>query len=388
MGAGVSTPRIYMEIEGEFTCDICGESFERNVEIAGHMRAHQTSIDRDKILTELKRLADEKGRSPMQPEVDEETDFTAGAVQSNFGSWRDGLAAAGLEPRSQTVSREDVIEEIQRVANLQGHSPTVSEMREHGVISQKPICRHFGTWKQALKTVGLETTTNSKVSKGEVLRAIGELATQLGRPPTAHEMDDLGACSTKVAQQRFGTWNRALRHAGCEIHCLKDIPEADLQAEIDRLVDELGHAPSSIEMDEYGRFSTGTYAIRYKSWADAVEAAGYEHRGHPSGPENPAWKGGYGDISYGPNWYQQRKRALERDDFQCQMPGCTIDREQHRELFGRDLNVHHIVPLGNFIDADGVLDYEQANQLENLATVCHRHRAYWEQLAPLRPDIR
>ena len=53
-----------MEVKGEFTCDVCGESFDRNVEIAGHMRAHQVSIPTDTIIDELQRLAEEKGRPP------------------------------------------------------------------------------------------------------------------------------------------------------------------------------------------------------------------------------------------------------------------------------------------------------------------------------------
>ncbi|ELZ38262.1 hypothetical protein C471_09890 [Halorubrum saccharovorum DSM 1137] len=70
------------------------------------------------------------------------------------------------------------------------------------------------------------------------------------------------------------------------------------------------------------------------------------------------------------------------------MPGCPIDRKTHRERWDRDLNVHHITPLGTFIDADGVLDYERANRLENLITLCQRHHMRWEEFAPLQPDIR
>jgi hypothetical protein len=39
-------------------------------------------------------------------------------------------------------------------------------------------------------------------------------------------------------------------------------------------------------------------------------------------------------------------------------------------------------------DADGVLDYERSNQLENLFTLCQRHHTTWEEFAPLQPDIR
>jgi hypothetical protein len=65
--------------------------------------------------------------------------------------------------------------------------------------------------------------------------------------------------------------------------------------------------------------------------------------------------------------------AVDEDGFECQMPRCTINREAHHERWDRDLNVHHIMPLGTFIDADGVLDYKRSNRLENLITLCQRN---------------
>ncbi|WP_353633355.1 C2H2-type zinc finger protein (plasmid) [Halobacterium sp. NMX12-1] len=36
-----------MKVEGDYTCDICGESFETNVEIAAHIAGHKRSITPD-----------------------------------------------------------------------------------------------------------------------------------------------------------------------------------------------------------------------------------------------------------------------------------------------------------------------------------------------------
>jgi DNA-directed RNA polymerase specialized sigma subunit len=377
-----------MKVEGDYTCDICGESFETNVEIAGHVRAHQVSISAETIIHELQRLADEKGRPPTHSEVNNETEFTEGAVYSTFGGWDEGLEAAGLEPRTNGYCDTEIIEELHRVATQIGHSPSRNEWRELGGISAKAVQTHFGSWNEGLRAANLETTTQQTATEEDVIEAIQNLAAELGRPPKAKEMEQHGAWSVKVAQRCFGRWNCALRSAGFEPHKQWSVSEEQLHEEIERLADELGHVPSSIDMRDRGHYSVGSYARRYGTWQDAVEAAGFEYRGQPSGPDHPTWKGGYGDISYGPNWYKQRKRALERDGFECQMPGCPIDREAHRERWDRDLNVHHITPLGTFIDADGVLDYERANRLENLITLCQRHHMLWEEFAPLQPDIR
>lgn len=82
------------------------------------------------------------------------------------------------------------------------------------------------------------------------------------------------------------------------------------------------------------------------------------------GSLNPAWKGGY-EPYYGPNWHEQRRKALIRDNFTCQR--CFGKRD------GR-LEVHHIVPFRLF------RSYIEANRLENLLTHCIRcHREVeWE----------
>jgi len=66
--------------------------------------------------------------------------------------------------------------------------------------------------------------------------------------------------------------------------------------------------------------------------------------------------GGPKDTSYrGPNWVQQRQKALERDNFVCQL--CPNER-------GLLVNVHHKTPYHNFPS------YKLANVLSNLTTLC------------------
>ena len=178
-----------MKVEGDYTCDICGESFETNVEIAGHMRSHQVSIPAETIIDELQRLSEEKGRVPKQSEIEEETEFTKGAVRSTFGSWDEGLEAAKLEPRTNGYSNAEIIEELQRVASQIGHSPSRNEWRELGRISAKAVQTHFGSWNEGLRAANLETTTQQTSTEEDAIEAVQNLAAELGRPPKAKEMD-------------------------------------------------------------------------------------------------------------------------------------------------------------------------------------------------------
>lgn len=101
-----------------------------------------------------------------------------------------------------------------------------------------------------------------------------------------------------------------------------------------------------------------------------------------SGENAPAWRGGYDDY-YGPNWATQRQLALDRDQHRCQ--NCGMSEGEHIEKHGRMNPVHHITPLREFKDGDD-FDYESANKLSNLITLCDDCHPKAERMAPLLPD--
>jgi len=98
-----------------------------------------------------------------------------------------------------------------------------------------------------------------------------------------------------------------------------------------------------------------------------------------SSENNPRWKGGY-EPYYGPNWRRQRHRARERDDHACQACGAT------KEELGQEPDVHHINPFREFVDEDGDVDYEAANDLDNLVSLCQSCHRQYEGL-PVVPRI-
>jgi len=72
---------------------------------------------------------------------------------------------------------------------------------------------------------------------------------------------------------------------------------------------------------------------------------------------------------YGPKWEKQRQKALKESDEVCSYDGC--DRTESQS--GRDLDLHHIVPISEFDD------FEKANAPENLVPVCAEHHARLEE---------
>lgn len=94
--------------------------------------------------------------------------------------------------------------------------------------------------------------------------------------------------------------------------------------------------------------------------------ANVEGNGFQAGEENPAYEGGATENPryYGPNWQEQREKALERDDHQCTECGSE-------EL----LVVHHINGRDEF-DTTEPGWWQEANVLDNLKTMCRScHRS-------------
>jgi len=81
-----------------------------------------------------------------------------------------------------------------------------------------------------------------------------------------------------------------------------------------------------------------------------------------TGASHPNWAGGKSGP-YGKGWNETRRNALERDEYECQVCGKT------KAEIGRNPDVHHIVPVRVFADAEGY-EKSDAHFLENVVSLC------------------
>lgn len=233
-------------------------------------------------------------------------------------------------------------------------------------------------------------------TRDELIKELQDVAEELGRAPSIREFREKSAMSKYHMLQEFGSWNAARNAADLDFIQTKygaaegepvgytptdpppQISEEELFDEIERLIEELGRIPTKLEMADIGKYGASTYEERFGSWRDAIAEAGYEPRpsmNDQSGENNYNWKGGYGNYSR--DWDEARKQALERDDYECKI--CGRSDEDHQEDFGKSLDIHHIRPARKFDDQ------EKAHQLSNLITLCRSCHAKWEGI-PLRPE--
>lgn len=85
-------------------------------------------------------------------------------------------------------------------------------------------------------------------------------------------------------------------------------------------------------------------------------------KGMRSGERDPKFRGGHRKYR-GPDWYKNRKLALERDGYICVDCGQTQEQEKAQRR-NRSLSVHHRIPY----------EISQDSSLSNLITLCqHCH---------------
>ncbi|MEZ3163262.1 hypothetical protein ABNG03_00180 [Halorubrum sp. RMP-47] len=107
----------------------------------------------------------------------------------------------------------------------------------------------------------------------EEIRRVADVADTDSAPSLQNFRDHSDIADTTVLR-RFDSWNAAVVKAGFEPNDPQQrIPTEDLIAELQRLREAVGHAPTIDEMIEQGNHWPSTYKRRFGSWAEALDAA-------------------------------------------------------------------------------------------------------------------
>jgi len=236
------------------------------------------SYSDEELLNALRGLADQLGRPPTTTDMNERGEYSVGPYYERFGSWQQARAEAGVdssELRGSGVSDDALLKEIRRLAEELDRVPSKQEMADKGNFSVSPYYEHFGSWRAAQEEAGFESNDPEvEASDDELLDEIRRLADELGRKPTADEMNEQGRHWRSTYQDHFGSWSLALEEAGFDPNPASEkITKEDVVAEIRRVADQLEKEPTYAEMNAHGGISASTCARRFESWSDARDAA-------------------------------------------------------------------------------------------------------------------
>lgn len=253
----------------------------------------------------------------------------------------------GKPYQNESVLREKYCEEKQ----------TVSGIAEEFGCSHGTILRWLGKHDIETRSRG-GGVKYPRLWNEEWLRAKyidEELSTQ--------DIADIVGCSKSQAKRR-------VRESGIETRPSHPLPKDD------RVHDNEWLHKQYVENDLSMAEISDKFDIPKTTLARALRRSDIEvHPRDASGEDHYCWSGGY-DEYYGPNWNKQRKKRREKDDNKCVV--CGVTNEEHKQKYGRTIEVHHIQKKETFRDEGGDIDYERANKINNLVTLCTPCHRKWE----------
>ncbi|MGH2972652.1 MAG: homing endonuclease associated repeat-containing protein [Gaiellaceae bacterium] len=123
---------------------------------------------------------------------------------------------AGIRKR---YTDDQIVGELQACAERLGRSPTMREFAADAQTTVHPqtVIEHFGSWNNAKRAAGL--VPRRFATREELLGLLRALGDELGRPPTARDIDEhKGKLPSKsLYWHTFGSLTNALREAGFDI---------------------------------------------------------------------------------------------------------------------------------------------------------------------------
>ena len=169
-------------------------------------------------------------------------------------------ALASIDPRElaqfqagirKRYTDEQIVAEIVACAERLGRSPTMREFAADPDTAVHPqtVIEHFGSWNAAKRAAGL--VPRRFATREELLGLLRTLGDELGRPPTARDIDEhKGRLPSKsLYWHTFGSLTNALREAGFDL----PVGEERLERAVDQgvaLAERLGRLPKFADWAE------------------------------------------------------------------------------------------------------------------------------------------
>jgi hypothetical protein len=139
----------------------------------------------DQILAELRSCAERLDKSPTMREfaADPGTTVHPQTVIEHFGSWNAAKRAAGLVPR-RFATREELLGLLRELGEELGRPPSARDIDDHkGRMPSKSLYWHtFGSLANALREAGFDVAVGAERLERAVEQG-AELARRLGRLP-------------------------------------------------------------------------------------------------------------------------------------------------------------------------------------------------------------
>ncbi|WP_148291000.1 homing endonuclease associated repeat-containing protein [Halorhabdus tiamatea] len=167
-------------------------------------------IDKGAILsTELQRVASKLGHPPTQSEMHSHGRCSPSPYVSYFGSWSAAKEQCLSDIELETDSDEDQLSRVAMIEELQALNDKVegvfkaATFRQEGSFSVQEIRAEFGSWENALEAAGIDR-------KEQLIDEIQRVADKVGERPSRAAFDARAQISSSTVAKYFESFATAL----------------------------------------------------------------------------------------------------------------------------------------------------------------------------------
>lgn len=208
------------------------------------------------IRTEIRRLKSALGYVPTPDEFEAQSVYGRDDWRRLFDGWDEALDAAGVAPDGS-----DVIDEIRRLTDDLGRTPTIAEFDDRAIIPKRYYKEYFGTWMGALDAADVLPT------REEVLAEIKRVTDAMGRVPSASEFTERSHVRQAEYLHHFGSWGDAAEAA-------EQLPtNDDLIEAVSWAAWSTARVPTEAELREEADLRPDDPLAGFETYRDVLEAA-------------------------------------------------------------------------------------------------------------------
>ena len=231
---------------------------------------------RDNLINDLQDIYSRIDALPLQSDINEEGNYSSWEYTYEFGSLENAYEAADIN------IKQELLDEIERVADELEKKPKLSDVTEHGRFSRQRYKNHFRSWSRALEKAEISVNSSSSQEEMNEGKREGTQSTSTGGGPSEEDLlqelqsiESFPSASVESVQKeskysiseyedKFGSLEEALEAAGID-------KDQQLIDEIERVSKELGKKPTTTEFDNCGEFDSGIVTSYFGSWENALD---------------------------------------------------------------------------------------------------------------------
>jgi hypothetical protein len=181
---------------------------------------------KDELADEIKRFIKEFNRVPITKDFEKLNGYPSRKTFTNiFGNFNDAIKYAGFEPigvnfRDNKIKYDKnyLLKKIYEYVDIFGKTPRMKDMTKFlGYEPKIYYLKVFGSWNNALTELGLPLNSVSSYSDEVLESEFKRFIQENGRVPTFREFNNNSYPSFWCYQNRFGSWNDAVKAYGYKV---------------------------------------------------------------------------------------------------------------------------------------------------------------------------